>query len=404
MSYIGSSSTIITEKTSQKENSNYTASEEAKKSNIRSFTQKPILVFWEITKACMLACRHCRASAIHSALPGELTTEEGFALIDKITEFGIPYPVIVFTGGDPLMRNDLFELMKHAKELGVKFALSPAVTNLLTYNTMVKIRDLGATSISISLDGAVKETHDNIRSIDGTFDATVKSIKNAINAGLNIQVNTTVMKSNVNELPRIFNLIESLGVKTWEVFFLIKIGRGAELQEISPSEYESVCNFLYDASKYGVVIRTVEAPFERRVVSMRVKQGSYWRDPLYDHLHSELINLEGEPKYDSTISPVGTLDGDGIIFVGNDGTISPGGFLPVKLGNVREDNIVDIYRNNAIMKSIRAREFFGYCGKCEFKWQCGGSRARTYYSEHNILASDPACFYSKIIKAEELHI
>lgn len=399
MSYLGSSPAIVAEKISQKENSNYPSSKEAEKPNAHSFTEKPILVFWETTKACMLACKHCRASAIHSALPGELTTKEGLALIDKITEFGFPYPVIIFTGGDPLMRSDIFKLMKHANELGVKFAVSPAVTNLLTYDKMVKIHELGATSISISLDGAVKETHDSIRSIDGTFDATIKSIKNAIKAGLNIQVNTTVMKSNVNELPRIFNLIKRLGVKVWEVFFLIKIGRGAELQEISPPEYESVCNFLYDASKYGVVIRTVEAPFERRVVTMREKYGSYWRDSLYYRLHSELTNLEGEPKHDSTISPVGTLDGDGIIFVGNDGTISPGGFLPVKLGNIKKDSLVDIYRNNTIMKSIRAREFSGYCGKCEFKWQCGGSRARTYYSEHDLLASDLACFYSKIINS-----
>jgi radical SAM protein with 4Fe4S-binding SPASM domain len=370
----------------------------------------------------MLACRHCRASAIHTALPGELTTDEGIALIDRMTGFGAPYPVMVLTGGDPLMRDDIFQLMGHANKRGVKFAVSPAVdifqlmghankrgvkfavspavTDRLTREAMVKLRDSGAASISVSLDGAVRETHDGIRTVDGTFDATLQAIRNAVDIGLGIQVNTTVMKSNVRELPRIFNLIKGLGVKVWEVFFLIKVGRGAEIEDISPAEYEGVCNFLYDASRYGVVIRTVEAPFERRVAKMRAERGAYWKDGFYSHLHSELVELEGTPRYESTIAPRGTLDGDGILFVANDGTISPGGFLPIKLGNVRTDDIVEVYRGSTVMKGIRARELDGYCGKCEFKGICGGSRSRAYYSEHSPTASDPACIYPRICAGE----
>ncbi|MCL5430661.1 MAG: TIGR04053 family radical SAM/SPASM domain-containing protein [Candidatus Marsarchaeota archaeon] len=362
------------------------------------FNSKPVLVFWETTRACLLSCKHCRASAIRTALPGELSKEEGFGLLDQISGFGSPSPVVILTGGDPLMRSDIFELTEYAKGLGIKFALSPAVSEKLTHEMLMKLRDSGATSISVSLDGSDKATHDSIRQVDGTFDRTIEVIRDSVNMGLGIQVNTTVMKRNLHELPEILHLIKGLGVRVWEVFFLIKVGRGTEVDDISQEEYESVCNFLYDASRYGVVVRTVEAPFIRRVAKTRLLNGNYWKEGLYDKFNSELTRLEGEPTQDSTIAPRGTLDGDGIVFVAYDGTVYPGGFIPVAIGNVRSGNLVNIYRENKLMKDIRSRNISGFCGKCDLNKICGGSRARAYAATGDPLASDDACVYEKLTK------
>ncbi len=356
------------------------------------FQNKPVLVFWETTRACQLSCIHCRASAIKDPLPGELTHEEGMSLIDQVTSFGKPYPTMILTGGDPLMRKDLFSLMSHASDMGVNFAASPAVSNLLTFETLQKIKQAGTSSISISLDGTKKETHDSIRRIDGTFDRTMEAIRMAKGLGLPIQVNTTVMKRNLHELPAIFHLIKTLGVKVWEVFFLIRTGRGTDELDLTPEEYESVCNFLYDASHYGVIIRCVEAPFIRRVVKGRLAGATSYHSSgyeLYNELRTGLLELEGEyGQNSSTLGLRGTLDGDGIIFVGHDGTIHPGGLVPVPIGNVREDRLVDVYRNNELLKNIRARRFSGHCGECDFKEICGGSRARAYASHGDPLSSE----------------
>jgi AdoMet-dependent heme synthase len=358
------------------------------------FQKKPILVFWETTRSCQLSCIHCRASAITDPLPGELSHDEGLALIDQVTSFGKPYPTVILTGGDPLMRKDLFSVMSHASELGVNFAASPAVSNLLTLETILNIKQAGTSSISVSLDGTKSETHDSIRRIDGTFERTMSVIRMARDVGLPLQVNTTVMKRNLHELPMIFHLIKSLGVKVWEVFFLIRTGRGVDEYDLTPQEYESVCNFLYDASHYGVIIRCVEAPFIRRVVKGRMAGTNSSQDEIYKELRTRLLELEGgHGQNPSTLGLRGTLDGDGIIFVGYDGTIHPGGLVPVGIGNVRGDELVDVYRNNEILKIIRARRFSGPCGICDFKEICGGSRARAYAFNGDPLSSDPACVY-----------
>jgi radical SAM protein len=358
------------------------------------FMDKPVLVFWETTRACMLACKHCRASAIRTALPNELTKKEGFRLLDSVRSFGDPSPVVILTGGDPLMRDDIFDLIGYANAIGVRVALSPAVTEKLTHEMLVKIKESGVASISVSLDGSSKETHDAIRSVDGTFDRTIGVMKDAIGIGLSIQVNTTVMKKNIGELPKIFHLIKGIGIKTWEVFFLIRTGRGAELQDISPEEYESVCNLIYDASMYGVIVRVVEGPFIRRVAKTRREAVSYWKNSRYLKLKSELLELEGGPTSESTIASRGTLDGDGILFVSYEGTIYPGGFVPVPIGNVRNDNLVTVYRENKLLKDIRARRMTGFCGTCGVKETCGGSRARAYAHNNDPLSSDPACIAS----------
>ncbi|MDG6898824.1 MAG: TIGR04053 family radical SAM/SPASM domain-containing protein [Nitrososphaerota archaeon] len=359
---------------------------------VSRFSQKPVLVFWEVTRSCLLSCVHCRASAIKEPLPGELTLEEGFRLIDQVASFGKPSPTVIFTGGDPLFRRDIFELLAYAAKAGVRFGVSPAVTELLTVDALKRLKEAGASAISISLDGASAQTHDSVRQVPGTYERTIQAIKDALSIGLNTQVNTTVMGTNYRELPKLFHLIRTLGVKTWEVFFLVKVGRGTGVSDLTPEESESFSNFLYDSSFYGVTVRTVEAPFIRRVVRQRLRNDQYWQDEKYLELRRELLLAEGSSATgSSSLGPRGTLDGDGIIFVGYDGTVHPGGLVPVAIGNVKRDDLVKVYRENELLKDIRSRKMNGHCGVCEYKEICGGSRARASSFGNDVLSSDPAC-------------
>jgi radical SAM protein len=355
------------------------------------FDDRPVLVFWETTKACLLSCVHCRAEAIKSPLPGELSREEGYGLIEQVAEFGEPYPTVIFTGGDPLMRGDIFELLDYAKKRGVRFALSPSVTPILTREKLQELKSAGVSAISVSVDGSSPITHDGIRRVAGTYERSIEVIDAAVELGLSVQVNTTVMRDNVLELPEVFHMVRSHRVKVWEVFFLIKVGRGMGVDDLDADENESVLNFLYDASRYGVILRTVEAPSIRRVLKIREEAGDYWNNPLYERLRNRLFELEGQPNQKTTISPRGTLDGDGIIFVGYEGTVYPGGLTPVPLGNIRTQSLKQIYRSHPLLVKIRSRKLRGPCGVCEYTQLCGGSRARAYVSVHDPLGSDPGC-------------
>ncbi|MEM3684424.1 MAG: TIGR04053 family radical SAM/SPASM domain-containing protein [Conexivisphaerales archaeon] len=358
------------------------------------FESRPVLVFWEMTRACNLFCLHCRASAIKKALPGELSTEDAKTLLDDITKFGRPYPTVILTGGDPLLRSDLFEVIEHLNRIDLPFAISPAVTEMLNRDMLLSLKRHNASSVSVSLDGSSKFTHDRIRSVEGTFDRTIDVIRTAVELGINIQVNTTIMKQNVHELPYIFELIRRLGVKAWELFFLIGVGRGMDLQATDCIENESICNFLYDASKYGMILRCVEAPFIRRVVDMREGDGErdYWDESLYRSLRDTLLKFSGTGDRSTSFGRRGTLDGDGTIFVAYNGAVQPGGLLPYGIGNIRENSLVNLYRENKLLTKIRKREFEGKCGECVYRDVCGGSRARSFSRFNNPLASDPGCF------------
>ncbi|MBI2183684.1 MAG: TIGR04053 family radical SAM/SPASM domain-containing protein [Thaumarchaeota archaeon] len=357
------------------------------------FSTKPLLVFWETTKACLLACKHCRAEAIPSSLPGELSFDEACNLIEGIRSFGRPYPILILTGGDLLNRQDIFTVIGYARKHGLPVAVSPAVTRLLTKDALEKFLDLGVSSISFSLDG-MEATHDFIRGVGGTWATTLGLAKTAMKMGLNVQVNTCVMKQNYHELPELFALIKELGVKVWEVFFLIKIGRGTQIEELNPHECEAVANFLYDASRYGVTVRTVEAPFYRRIVIQRSRGKSTAQSEIYKMLLEKLLQLCGPYQHNAPSSIGSTGDGKGIVFIGYDGTVFPGGFLPVPRGNVRSNSLQELYRSDQLFNDLRnPMAFAGRCGICEFRELCGGSRARAYTRFGDSLAEDPACAY-----------
>ncbi|HVC87285.1 MAG TPA: TIGR04053 family radical SAM/SPASM domain-containing protein [Gaiellaceae bacterium] len=362
--------------------------------------RRPILVFWETTRACGLACLQCRASAISKPLPGELSTAQAERFVDSLAGFGMPRPVLVATGGDVLMRHDLDAMIARARALKVPVALAPSVTPLLTDERVDGLRGAGVKVVSISLDGATPATHDRVRGVEGHFAETVAAVRRLRAAGLTVQVNTVVMRDTVDELPELARIVKETGASIWEVFFLVRVGRGRALGELSPAENEDVCHFLVDASRYGVIVRTVEAPFFRRVVTVRKDEPAgtdvralYGLGPLYDRLAAGLRAELGDPTSPPRAQTKGTRDGRGIVFVAHDGEITPSGFLPLSLGNVVQDDIVEVYREHPLLRRIRAAEFSGRCGRCAFRRLCGGSRARAYAATGDALAEDPACAF-----------
>lgn len=357
------------------------------------YGRRPMLVFWETTRACGLACRHCRASATAQSLPGELTTSEGRDLIDQVAGFGRPFPILVLTGGDCLLRVDLFELVQYATGLGLPVALSPSVTPALTPQMIARIAASGVKAVSISLDGALAATHDTVRGIPGHFEATLAAIRALAVAGLTVQVNTTVMRANVNELADIAALVARCGAHIWEVFFLVQVGRGVATDSVSPHEHEDICHFLYDASQLGFIVRTVEAPFFRRVVARRRSGDPAPVGGLYEALSARLLALLGPATSRVSAHTAATRDGKGIVFVAYNGEVYPAGFLPHPLGSIRTQPIAQIYRDNPLLRQIRAADFTGRCGRCEYADLCGGSRARAFAATGDPLAEDPACPY-----------
>ncbi|BDB99484.1 TIGR04053 family radical SAM/SPASM domain-containing protein [Saccharolobus caldissimus] len=346
-----------------------------------SFERAPHLVFWEVTKACPLTCKHCRANAINKPLPGELSTIEGKRLLEDISNFG--KVVVVFTGGDPLSRDDIFELMDYAKSLGLIVSIAPSPSYRLNEDMIRKIKEF-ALYMSISLDGAKAETHDWLRGL-GSYKHAINSIKMGLDYGLQVQVNTLIWKKNYYELPEIVRLIKELGVRIWEVFFLIPVGRGTIELDIPKEKYKEVIDFLVEVTRYDITVRTVEAPFFRR--AKLEYSGSN------NELIEKLRELLGKPVKDVDKSIIPTRDGSGVIFIAYNGDVYPSGFLPIVLGNVRRESIVKIYRESELLKMIRMGKLNGKCGICKYNNICGGSRARAFAIFNDPLAEDPACPY-----------
>ncbi len=348
-----------------------------------NFEKSPFLVIWEITRACDLACRHCRASAQPHRHPLELTTQEGFRLLDEIRQFG--RPLFVLSGGDPLKRDDLFDLIAYAKFIGLRVGLSPSGTPLLTRENLKKAHEAGLRSVSISIDGPDAASHDSFRKVPGSFRWCLDGANWTRELGMDLQINTTITRHNWNRLDELAVLMAQLKISRWSLFFLVPTGRGQIEDEIPAEAYEQVLQKLYTFSKtYPFRIKTTEAPHYRRVVLQRLAQER--RIPA-----KKLI--EETTSGNGRFLP-GINDGKGFVFISHIGEIYPSGFLPVSGGNVRAASLVDVYRNSPLFRALRdPNRLKGKCGRCEFRAICGGSRSRAFALTGDFLESDPYCLY-----------
>lgn len=358
---------------------------------------RPFIVIWEVTRACALACRHCRADAIPLRDPRELDTEAGKRLLDDIASFGTPRPLVVLTGGDPFERRDLAELVAHGTSIGLSMSLSPSVTPRLTPAVLAELRDAGAKAVSISLDGAAAATHDAFRGVRGVFDDTLAALSAVRDAGLRLQVNTTVTAANVHELPRILRRVLDEKVSLWSVFFLVPTGRGQLLRALSAEQEEDVLHWLHEVATL-VPVKATEAAHHRRIAIQRADasdvDAAFPPGPLRLALRdaTEQALADGDFPLRPARPPMAVGSGSGFAFIDHVGDVYPSGFLPCVAGSVREASFAEIYRTSPILAALRDPDALGgRCGSCEFRAVCGGSRSQAYARTGDILAEDPTC-------------
>lgn len=363
------------------------------------FDRSPFIVIWELTRACALACLHCRAEAIPRRDPQEITTAEGVRLIDAVARFGRPAPLLVFTGGDPLRRSDVFDLVAAGTERGIRVALTPSGTAVARREKIFRLKAAGLARLAVSLDGSTAEIHDAFRGVRGSFEWTMRILEYAREAELPIQINTTVTRHNREDLPRLAECLGRMGIVLWSVFFLVPTGRGRPEDGVSAREYEKVLNDLYDLSHvvpFG--IKTTEAPHYRRIVQER-QRGLRWDGR--GKVESLEPRAEGEQRREFGFqadgigrAAKGVNDGNGFVFIDHVGNIMPSGFLPVSAGNVRTNDLVEVYRHHPMFHELRDPEKLrGKCGRCEYRALCGGSRARAYAMTGDYLGEEPCCLY-----------
>jgi AdoMet-dependent heme synthase len=330
------------------------------------FSQAPFLVIWETTQACDLACRHCRASAVPERHSGELSTAEARRMLDQVKAFGDP--LLVFTGGDPLKRADLFDLLRYSVSIGLRTTVTPSATPLLTPAAVKRFRDCGVSRMAVSLDGPDAQSHDSFRGVAGSFDSTIEALRATRRVGLETQINTTVSRFSMDKLERIGQVVGNEGATLWSVFFLVVTGRAQLEDDLTAEEYEQVFELLYETSlRAPFQIKTTEAQHYRRYVAQRRKSAR-------------------------GLLPIN--DGKGFMFVSHTGEIFPSGFLEVSAGNVRQNSLQDAYRASALFQVLRDPDSFaGKCGGCEYRTLCGGSRSRAYALTGDYAGSDPRCVY-----------
>jgi len=351
------------------------------------FSKNPLLVYWEMTQACGLACKHCRAEAMPTAHPLELNTDESKRFLNQLLDFGDPLPHLILTGGDPLSRKDIFPLIDYANGIGLEVSITPSATPELTNDAITKLQKHGIQSLGLSLDGSCAEKHDNIRAVPGTFDRTIAAARHCGHLGLPIQVNTLVAAETADDLPDIYELLRtSFPVMRWSLFMLISVGRGKALNEVSPEEGERIMRWVFDLSQHSPFqVKTTEAPSYRRIAIEKMRA---------DHVSTP------EMKSTSVYKGFQIRDGHGIVFVSNLGDIYPSGFLPLRCGNVRKDSLVEIYRNSETFRGLHSPDqFHGKCGACEYSHICGGSRARAFAHTGDALGTDPFCPYEPAVGA-----
>ena len=338
----------------------------------------PLLIAWEVTRTCNLNCKHCRASAKNKKYQNELTTEQCFRLLDNIALFS--QPIIILTGGEPMLRPDIYQIARHGHELGLRMVMAPC--GMLIDETSVRqIKDAGIQAISISLDGADAKSHDGFRQVEGAFDIALQACRIARENNLPFQINTTITKHNLDELPRMMALAEQLGAITFNPFLLVPTGRGQELadQEISPEEYENVLQWLSNQrGQTKMQLRVTCAPHYQRIIH---QSKTIDNSPPKGHPHQNIS---------------GCMGGKSFAFVSHIGKVQICGFLETAAGDVTANdfNFKDIWENSEFLQQIRDVDSYdGKCGRCEYHNVCGGCRARTAAIQGNPFGSEPYCVY-----------
>jgi len=338
------------------------------------------LVAWEITRSCNLSCIHCRASAERGPYPDELTLDECKRVLDDIASFS--NPIIIFTGGEPLLRPDIFEILAYGNGLGLNMAM--AVNGLLLDETTAqKLLDHGVQRISISIDGATARTHDAFRNVPGAFEGAMRGIETARKVGLPFQINSTITKLNIEEIPDILDLVVNLGAVAHHIFLLVPTGRGKDLeeQEIPPEEYERTLNWFYEQrEKVPIQLKATCAPHYYRILRQRAAEEGR-------HVSFETHGMDAMTR--------GCLGGTSFCFISHTGQLSPCGYLEIDCGNVRIEGFRKAWEESPIFNELRDfSKYKGKCGSCRYLKVCGGCRARAYAKTGDYLAEEPYCVYS----------
>jgi radical SAM protein len=363
----------------------------AKKSFFQAmdFDQCPFVVLWELTRACDLVCKHCRAEAIPSRDPNELSTQEAFQVVDQIRQFHDTAPIIiVLTGGDPLRRPDLFEIIAYSASKGLRTTITPSGTPFVKFTDLEKMKSSGLHRVAVSLDGSNAKIHDEFRGVAGSFDSSIQILKWAASCGIETQINTTITRYNLDDFDNLARLGTDLGIALWSVFFLVPTGRGSLKDSADAKDYEKIFEKMVALAKSASFdIKSTAAPQYRRVlVQQQVKEKKKHKGGL--------TQVGFESAMAGNRSRKGVNDGNGILFISHTGEVYPSGFLPVSGGNLRKENLVHIYRESKLFKDLRDyTKISGKCGACEFRPICGGSRARAYGVYGDYLASDPFCVH-----------
>ena len=368
------------------------------------FNEKPYIVIWETTQACDLACVHCRACAQPARNPFELSTAEAKALIDQIADMEVP--VFVLTGGDPLKRPDIYELVEYASGRGVHTSMTPSATPLLTREAIAALKDRGLARLAVSLDGSTAEIHDAFRRVPGSYRCTLDAIRWARELGLPVQINTTITRRNLDDFDATVRLLETLDIVLWSVFFLVPTGRGQANDLVNAEEFEMIFEKLYQVSaRVPFDIKTTEAQHYRRFLLQRRAQ------ERRSGAASARTSVPAAQAFPAALggdgiarAPRGLNDAKGFVFISHVGEVFPSGFLPQAAGNIRKQKLTDLYRDSPLFRRMRdTSQLKGKCGVCEFKEICGGSRARAFALTGDVMAEEPCCVYQpKSVREEPL--
>lgn len=377
-------------------------------------TYAPRLVFWEVTNGCNLRCVHCRATATELASPTDLTTDRALDIISQIAAFA--NPILVLSGGEPLYRSDIFQLARFAADKGLRVALATNGT-LVTRDVAQKIVESGIRRVSISLDGADKDTHDTFRGIPGAFEAALYGFRNLKQVGMPVQINTTIARHNAKQLPAILELARQIGADALHTFLLVPVGCGVDIaaeQMVPPDEYEQMLHWFYDRSlEGGIELKATCAPHYYRVVRQRraadrraavaqpASSGEIGPvDALMPGATGVAIHPKGHPQghpggNDMSAMTKGCLAGTGVCFISHEGEVFPCGYLPVVAGDLRKQSFAEIWNDAAVFADLRDDDKLeGKCGCCEFRHVCMGCRARAFAATGNYMSEEPFCVYS----------